>query len=173
MNWDDIGYKELYDLYVSKELSDAEIANMFNLPINKVSCKRKELGITFTKKVVENFESQNSKVLESLNYESRERLLQKDNINGLSVALTHYLFRNGPIEDMHSNGQLSQHDMKTLNKYMVNRICGILHKISENKWLQLELLYSYVGLYGRDWDTPVPDTSEIDFIWNSEIENII
>ena len=37
--------------------------------------------------------------------------------------MTHYAFRNGPVEDMHANGQLSQQDMKTLNKYMVNRIC--------------------------------------------------
>ena len=47
---------------------------------------------------------------------------------------------------MHANDQLSENDMKTLNKYMVNRIAGLLTAIADNNWLQLELLLSYYRL---------------------------
>ena len=59
-----------------------------------------------------------------LNSDSRERLLRRENIDAISKAITHFIFRNGPVEDMHTNNQLSEKDMKTLNKYMVNRIAG-------------------------------------------------
>ncbi len=53
--------------------------------------------------------------------------------------------------------------MKTLNKYMVNRIAGILTTIADNNWLQLELLLSYYRLFGTEWDKVEPDMEEIDF----------
>ena len=43
-------------------------------------------------------------------------------INFISKSLTVYAFRNGPIEDMHAEGKLSEEDMKILNKYMVERL---------------------------------------------------
>ena len=65
---------------------------------------------------------------------------------------------------MHAGGQLSEKDMKTLNKYMVNRIAGLLTTIADNNWLNLELLLSYYGLFGTEWDKAEPDTYEIDFV---------
>jgi hypothetical protein len=44
----------------------------------------------------------------------------------ISLRLTHYAFRNGSVEDMYTNAKLTQEDMKTINKYMVNRLAGIL-----------------------------------------------
>ena len=84
-----------------------------------------------------------------LNQGSKERLLNKDNIDTISIALTHYLFRNGPVEDMHSEGKLSQEDMKTLNKFMVNRIAGLLQIINKEEWLKIELLLDYYNTYFR------------------------
>jgi hypothetical protein len=43
-------------------------------------------------------------------------------INGMAKGLTGFAFRNGPIEDMHSRGQLSERDMKVLNKFMVEKL---------------------------------------------------
>ena len=107
------------------------------------------------------------KLFENLNQNSQERLLDPRNFDTISIALTHYLFRNGPIEDMHSKGQLSQEDMKTLNKFMVNRISGLLNTLDKGEWLKLELLLNIYGLYGRDWDKPVPDTYEIERIYKN------
>ena len=76
-------------------------------------------------------------------------MLNKDNIDTISIALTHYLFRNGPVEDMHSEGKLSQEDMKTLNKFMVNRIAGLLQIINKEEWLKIELLLDYYNTYFR------------------------
>jgi len=62
---------------------------------------------------------------------------------------------------MHANNQLPEDDMKTLNKYMVNRIAGLLTAIANNNWLQLELLLAYHRLFGTDWDEAEPDMEEI------------
>ena len=82
-------------------------------------------------------------MFKNLNKSSKERLLNEKNIDTISIALTHYLFRNGPVEDMHRDGKLSQNDMKTLNKFMANRIAGLLQTINKAEWLKLELLLNY------------------------------
>ncbi len=94
----------------------------------------------------ENFDK---KLFENLNKSSKERLLNKDNTDTISIALTHYLFRNGTVEDIHSEGKLSQEDMKTLNKFMVNRIAGLLEIINKEEWLKIELLLDYYNRYFR------------------------
>jgi len=43
-------------------------------------------------------------------------------INFISKSLTVYAFRNGPVEDMHAEGKLSEEDMQILNKYMVEKL---------------------------------------------------
>lgn len=86
---------------------------------------------------------------------------KRENIDAISKAVTHYAFRNGPVEDMHANGQLSQQDMKTLNKYMVNRIAGLLSAAMDGSWLQLEQLFSYYRFFGGDWDAAEPDMGEM------------
>ena len=58
-------------------------------------------------------------------------------------------------------GQLSQQDMKTLNKYMVNRIAGLLAAAMDGSWLQLEQLFSYYRFFGGDWDAAEPDMGEM------------
>ena len=54
-----------------------------------------------------------------------------ETIDMLSKAITQFAFRSGPIEEMPSRGKLTQKDMKTLNKYMINRIAGLLTAISK------------------------------------------
>lgn len=52
---------------------------------------------------------------------------------------------------MHANNQLPEDDMLTSNKYMVNRIAGLLTAIANNNWLQLKLLLAYHRLFGTVW----------------------
>lgn len=95
------------------------------------------------------------------NEKARERLMNKLSDDKLPIALTHYAFRNGPVEDMHADGKLSESDMKTLNKYMVNKIATILFLISEERWAELEVLLSVYSIYGAGWDEPEIDLNEI------------
>lgn len=160
-SWNDITDEDLKRLYYDKNLSDREIADLFGVTKSKVAYKRNKLGITLKNKTYQEFVEQNRELFEELNLKSRERLLKRENIDAISKAITHFAFRNGPVEDMHANNQLSEDDMKTLNKYMVNRIAGLLTAIADNNWLQLELLLSYYRLFGTDWDEAEPDMEEI------------
>ena len=58
--------------------------------------------------------------------------------------------------------------MKTLNKFMVNRISGLLNTLNSGEWLKLELLLNFYSLFGKNWDKPVPDTDEIDTIYSNK-----
>lgn len=60
------------------------------------------------------------------NYFNNENPLDDpDIIHKLSVVTTHYAFRNGPVENMHAQGKLSQSTMMKLNKFIVNRLAYI------------------------------------------------
>ena len=47
----------------------------------------------------------------------------------LSKGITQFAFRSGPVEEMHAENKLTQNDMEILNKYMTNRIAGVLQTI--------------------------------------------
>lgn len=165
-DWKDVTEETLKQLYYDEEMTDSLIAEKYGVTKAQVRYKRKKFGISLKNKIYDGVVSQNGELFEKLNRDSKERLLKKENIDGIAKALTHYAFRNGPVEDMHANGKLSQNDMKALNKYMVNRLAGILVAIYEERWLQLELLYAFLQQYGMDWDKAEPDMEELDLIWN-------
>ncbi len=166
--WNDITKEELEELFEKR--SDNMIAELYGVTKSQVITKRRKWDIKLINYTIKNFlnEDSNKILFENLNQSSKERLLKEDNIDIISIALTHYLFRNGPIEDMHSDGKLSQENMKTLNKFMVNRIAGLLKTMDNGEWLKLELLLNFYSLFGRDWDKPSPDTDEIDAIYSSK-----
>ena len=155
--WNTVTEEELKHLYYEEGMTDREIAERFGVSMGKVAYKRRKYGRTIKNMVYQEFMDENSELFAQLNENSRERLLRKDNIDAISKAVTHYVFRNGPVEDMHANGQLSEQDMKTLNKYMVNRIAGLLTAAMDGDWLNLEQLFSFYRFFGSDWDAAVPD----------------
>ena len=55
-------------------------------------------------------------------YDLMDSQLNAYDISDLAKAITVEVFRNGPVEDMHAAGKLSEEDMKTLNKYMVSEL---------------------------------------------------
>ena len=171
-NWNEVSEKTLKILYYDEDLSDREIAEIYGVTTGKVQYKRKKFGISFRNKIFDDFVAQNGELFDQLNASSKERLMNPKNIDGLAKALTHYIFRNGPVEDMHADGKLSEKDMQILNKYMVNRLAGILCALHENRWLQLELLYTYLQNYGKEWDIAEPDLKELDFIWKYNSEDL-
>ena len=171
VSWNDVTEEDLMRLYYVENLSDSQIAALFGITQGKVTYKRRKLGISIKNKIYQDFIDQHGDLFQELNEHSKNRLLARENIDFIAKAITHFVFRNGPIEDMHANRQLSQSDMKTLNKYMVNRIAGLLTTIADNNWLQLELLLSYYRLYGSHWDKAEPDVEEFNLVFQHAIED--
>lgn len=166
--WSDITREELEELF--EKHTDSMIADLYDVSKSQVKNKREKWDIKLINYTLKSFfsEETNKNLFENLNQSSKRRLLDADNFDTISIALTHYLFRNGPVEDMHSNGKLSQEDMKILNKFIVNRIAGLLKTLDKGEWLKLELLLNFYGLFGKDWDKPIPDTNEIDMIYSNK-----
>lgn len=72
---------------------------------------------------------------------------------------------------MHAEGKLSQEDMKILNKFIVNRIAGILETIKKDEWIKLGLLLKDYSFFGRGWDKPIPDTEELEYSYDKMFIN--
>ncbi len=172
LNWNLITKKESEELF--RNHSDNTIAELYGVTAYQVKKQRNKWNIKqYNYAIQESLreflsENKNKTLFENLNKNSKERLLSDRSKDILPIALTHYLFRNGPVEDMHADGKLSQNDMKILNKFMVNRIAGLLEAIDKGEWLKLELLFNFYSLFGKDWDKPVPDTDEIDALFSNK-----
>ncbi len=169
MKWEQVGRLELERLYYEENLSDSLIAERFGISKNEVRKKRKLYNVSIQMHSIDNafleysrladtrFQKEISDLLSpeelyALNQRAKERFIQFENIDALAKALTHYVFRHGPVENMHVNGQLSQEDMKVLNKYMVNHLAWILTRVFEGDWIRLELLFNNFSNYGNQWD---------------------
>lgn len=171
LNWDNITKDQLEKLFIDEHIPNSMIAELYDVSSSKVVNKRNkwDIKINSAKYLYKRFEENNLETFKNLNQDSKERLLDSSNIDWISKALTHYIFRNGPVEDMHANHQLSQEDMKTLNKYMVNKIAGLLKLVNDGKWLKIELMLSFLKNYGVDWDPCEYDTEEIDMIFKHSL----
>ena len=86
--------------------------------------------------------------------------LDFETIDMLSKGITQYAFRSGPVEDMHSKGKLTQKDMKTLNKFMINRIAGLLQTIFNGDVANALKVLTFYASLSSDWDKATPDIEE-------------
>lgn len=136
---------QLRELYLSKHVVNENIAKLFNIPLDEAENTRKKYGLT----------------LEKINRNSKERLLAGENFDRLVVGLAHYFFRNGPVEEMHANGKLSNKDMKVLNKYMVDHIAHVLLLAKEDQWFELKTLLHFHMQCGSTWDKPNPNIDKL------------
>ena len=86
--------------------------------------------------------------------------LDFETIDMISKGITQFAFRSGPAEEMHSRGKLTQKDMKTLNKFMANRIAGLLTTISNGDILNVLKVLTFYASLSSDWDSCKPDSEE-------------
>lgn len=166
MLWEQVDRKKIEELFYEKKMSDNEIADLYQVPKSKVQYKRRKYGLTLRRRGIREFEQSNKELYDKLNADSKKALCDKDNIDGIAKFLTHYLFCNGPVEQMHAKGKLSKHDMKVLNKFMVNRVAGLLCAAHRGEWLKLDLLYAFYRNDGAEWGPVVPDEDEISYLYN-------
>lgn len=74
----------------------------------------------------------------------------------ISNMITHFAFRNGPIEKLHGDGLIGDKEMYELNKYMMDKIATIVHLLKEDKHKELiTMVFSY-DMFGTNWDEAVP-----------------
>ena len=81
-------------------------------------------------------------------------------IDMLSKGITQFAFRSGPVEEMHSKGKLTQKDMKTLNKFMINRIAGLLQIIFNGDVANALKVLTFYASLSSDWNKANPDIEE-------------
>lgn len=155
-----------------RDLLDREIAELYGVTIHQVRYKRYKLGVTLRNKMYEDIHSQSSELYNHLNSVAKKQLLKSpQDIDGIAKALTQHVFRSGPVEDMHVAGKLTQEDMKTLNKFMVNRLAGILSAIYDGKWLHLGLLLAAFDNFSTNWDPAEPDMELLEFVFHNFSES--
>lgn len=159
--WEKVTREELLDLYVSG-YTNGEIAGKFGVTAGKVQYKKKKFDITqvtiFYKKFVS---EQNSEMFRKINEDMKKHVVGLDT-DLISRAIVHYIFRDGPVEDMHAAGKLSQTDMKTLNKYMNDRVATLIYLLRENDWVRLAMFLDTMKFCGSDWDKPKLQMEELD-----------
>jgi predicted DNA-binding protein YlxM (UPF0122 family) len=143
-------------LYFQEEMSDNEIADLFSVKKSKVAYRRKKLGVTLHNHAIHMVLQDKQQ-----NEEAYQWLQDNTNLEMIAKAVTHDAFRNGPVEDIHTEGKLSQDDMKTLNKYMVNHLAYVFKLIQNGKGLELRLLIDTHLFYGTDWD-PIEPMGRVD-----------
>lgn len=173
LDWDKITKEQLEQLFIVDNIPDIMIANLYNIKKDNVRYKRYKwnLKLNSAEYLYKSFANNNKELFDKLNNDSKERILKEENINTIAIALTHYFFRNGPVEDMHTNNQLSEKDMKVLNKYMVNKIATLMKLIIDNEWVKVEILLDFFSRYGNDWDKAEINVEEVDFLFYNALNN--
>lgn len=155
--------EDLRKMYIEENKTDFMIADLFNVKKSKVTYMRRKMGITIRNAMIDDYLTNQSEAVE-VNRLVKEKILVEDNIDMISKAITHFALRNGPVEDMHADpdSQLSESDMKTLNKYMVNRLAYVFKLIIENRWMEFDYLIKSIDFWsGHNWDKAEPDDGGI------------
>jgi len=161
LNWNKISKEQLKHLSQVEYIPASFIGQLYDITKSKVAYKGKKFGINSMGKITNDFIDN---ITETTNEALKTVLLKNLDVDKISKAIAHYVFRNGPVEDMHSNGNFSDADMMVLNKYMVNRIAGILQLIKDEQWFKLIGLLNIYGIYGTDWDKAAPDIAELNTV---------
>ena len=86
--------------------------------------------------------------------------LDFETIDMLSKGITQFAFRSGPVEDMHARDKLTQKDMRILNKFITNRIAGLLTTISNGDISNILKVLTFYASLSSDWDSCKPDIEE-------------
>ena len=112
VRWEYLSRDQLFDLFCNSMVIDSMVADLFGVSISKVRYARKKHGIT--NRLLSIYQLLNGEDRQqSWDEAAKSKLLSDDKADALAIGLTHYFFRNGPVEDMHALGQLSEDDMMT------------------------------------------------------------
>lgn len=147
---------KLHELYVQEGWPRQKIADYYGVSKKKIDYLLSKYGINLYKKRVADFLNKlaGEQGISTEQFLKGIDLFNNYSIEDISRALVHYYFRNGPVEGIHSDGKLTQEDMKILNKFCYNKIYTFLTLIKKNDLVNLLLIIESGSLYGKDWDSP-------------------
>lgn len=165
--FDQITREQLAELWTGEHLSDSMIASLFGVPKSRVTQKRRSFGPTMVDGAAQHLQRQLTENPELRRSLARELLISPDQRGPLAAGLTRYVFRDGPVEDMHAAGQLSQADMKVLNQFTANRIATLLYLAEEGLWEELYALLRRHMTGTESWAEPQPDLEEAEQLMGS------
>ncbi|MFF2484609.1 hypothetical protein [Paenibacillus sp. NPDC058071] len=163
LSLDDLTKEDLKTMFVNEQKSDYMISQLFEVKESKITYRRKKYGITIRNSILDDYLFVKTGHAKEMNNKVKAELLVEGNVTMIAKAITHFAFRNGPVEDMHAhpNNQLSEIDMETLNKFMVNRIAYIFKLIIEERWIELDFMIRNTDRwYGHGWDEAIPDDGD-------------
>lgn len=172
LNIKELSPKTLEILFIEESISDNMIASLFGVKSSKVNYLRRKNGITIRNSHIKKFLYDQSDILMELNADIKEVMISNENITKISKAVVHFAFRNGPIEDRHADVKknITDEDMKKLNKYMVNRIAYIFTLILEDRWLEFNFLVEQLDfMFGKHWDEAILDDGGMRELFENEI----
>ncbi|MYL58643.1 hypothetical protein GLW20_14145 [Virgibacillus halodenitrificans] len=172
LHLEELSSNDLEILFIEESKSDAMIASLFGVKSSKITYLRRKYGITIRNSLIKDFLDAESNVGMELNTNMIRQILTSENISKISKAVTHFAFRNGPIEDMHADvtKNITDEDMKKLNKYMVNRVAYIFTLILEDRWMEFNYLVENMNLmFGHHWDEVVQDDGGMRELFEKEI----
>jgi hypothetical protein len=86
----------LLELYASPPILDVGVAELFDGSIGQMRYLRKKYNVN-TKRVSRHLQ-------ETVNEKSKARLISPESADALATAISHYIYRDGPIEDYHADG---------------------------------------------------------------------
>ena len=94
---------------------------------------------------------------------AREWFENPQNIDFISKSITNYIFRDGPIESVHSKCRdFTDEDMKEVIIYMVNHIAGLLTFAIEGNWLELRIAAEAYGKSCSEWYPAIAETKKLE-----------
>lgn len=144
-------------LFIDESKSDQMIAELFEKKTSQITYLRRKNGITIRNSTIDEFINEIPKDIEE---KVKAKILREDNLTKIAKAVTHFAFRNGPIEDMHADvsKNITDEDMKILNKYMVNRLAYVFMLMIEERWLEFNHVIETIDwMFGHSWDDAEPD----------------
>lgn len=167
---DELTPEKLRILFIEEGISDGRIAELFDVKPSKITYLRRKNEITIRNSIVDEFINNIPKEIDE---KSKEELFNDGNITKIAKAITHFSFRNGPIENMHAdrNKNITDQDMKVLNKYMVNRLAYIFSLMIEDRWFEFNFLINSMDkMFGHGWDEADPDDGGMGELLKSELD---
>jgi hypothetical protein len=172
---EDLSEKEFKQLYIDEKMSDSILAELFDEKKSKITYRRKKLGITMRNIIFDELLLGKSVKVKEMNSRIKDHIFNIEYLNMISKAITHFAFRNGPIEDMHVDPkkQLLDNDIKILNKFIVNRLAYVFKLIIEERWFEFNFLVVHTDLlYSHDWDEAETDDGGTIKLMEKMIKNL-
>src|SRR5690625_4191329 len=138
--FEELNIRDFEKLVIVEGKTEKQIVELFDVTLEEVEEKRKLMNIR--NKSIDLLFKNRGELVKKLNKQAKNDLFKEENLSQIAIVITHFAFRNGPVEDMHasSNNQLSDENMKILNKFMVNRLAYVFELIMNEKWAEFAFL---------------------------------